>query len=54
MILFFKLCKFCRIYIASVTYIYGISDAVRAGTGGDEAGIWAGDIVGTHISFNAV
>lgn len=22
--------------------------AVRAGTGGDEAGIWAGDLVGTH------
>ncbi|KAM3312791.1 hypothetical protein ACQJBY_032541 [Aegilops geniculata] len=23
---------------------------VRAGTGGDEAGIWAGDLVGTHVS----
>lgn len=22
--------------------------AVRAGTGGDEAGIWAGDLVGTY------
>jgi len=24
--------------------------AVRAGTGGDEAGIWAGDLVGTPLS----
>ena len=24
--------------------------AVRAGTGGDEAGIWAGDLVGTCFS----
>lgn len=23
---------------------------VRAGTGGDEAGIWAGDLVGKHVS----
>jgi len=23
---------------------------VRAGAGGDEAGIWAGDLVGTHVS----
>lgn len=23
---------------------------VRAGTGGDEAGIWAGDLVGSHVS----
>lgn len=23
---------------------------VRAGTGGDEAGIWAGDLVGPHVS----
>lgn len=23
---------------------------VRAGTGGDEAGIWAGDLVGAHVS----
>lgn len=26
---------------------YMKSRAVRAGTGGDEAGIWAGDLVGT-------
>lgn len=25
--------------------------AVRAGTGGDEAGIWAGDLVGTCFFF---
>lgn len=25
--------------------------AVRAGTGGDEAGLWAGDLVGTCFSY---
>lgn len=27
------------------------SFAVRAGTGGDEAGLWAGDLVGTYLFF---
>ena len=27
---------------------------VRAGTGGDEAGIWAGDLVGTCLSFATI
>jgi protein subunit release factor A len=28
------------------------SFAVRAGTGGDEAGLWAGDLVGTCFFFS--
>lgn len=34
--------------LAKSTYILELYCAVRAGTGGDEAGIWAGDLVCTH------
>lgn len=35
--------------------VYGfIVFLVRAGTGGDEAGIWAGDLVGTCFSCHSI
>ncbi|KAE9460530.1 hypothetical protein C3L33_07578, partial [Rhododendron williamsianum] len=35
---------------ASCGYHHANLNAVRAGTGGDEAGIWAADLVGTNVS----
>lgn len=41
--------KFYNLWSIFITICF----AVRAGTGGDEAGIWAGDLVGTcfYLSF---
>lgn len=40
-------------FSSSKDFLSSFTSAVRAGTGGDEAGIWAGDLVGTwlHLSF---
>ena len=37
----------CQIYILVNEYKVFVPCTVRAGTGGDEAAIWTGDLVGT-------
>ena len=41
--------KISQINVYQLLFDYIILFAVRAGTGGDEAGIWAGDLVGTYL-----
>lgn len=38
-------------YIFWLKAVISFCHAVRAGTGGDEAGIWAGDLVGTCFFY---
>lgn len=43
---------FSDLFYSTLTNCYFFfSFIVRAGTGGDEAGIWAGDLVGTYLYF---